>query len=90
MEHIAVNYAINCQKGYTGSFRDYMKTINPDWKKWLKERDKEEISKIHKEYPYIPVSEVVTKKKDIAEEYYKDYVSNGCDCLQMSCIICHG
>ena len=90
MEHIAVNYAITCQKGYTGSFRDYMKSINKDWRKWLKKRDLEESKKVHIEYQYIPVDKAVTKKKDVAEDFYKDYVSNGCDCLQMSCPICHG
>lgn len=97
MEHIAVNYAITCQKGYTGSFRDYMNGVNKDWRKWLKKRDKEESKKVNTEYQYISVKEAVTSvkeavtpKKDIAEEYYKDYVSNGCDCLQMWCPICHG
>lgn len=83
MEHIAVNYAITCQKGYTGTFRDYMKGINKDWRKWLKERDKDEIKQVHTEYRYIPVS-------DATKKFYKNYVSNGCDCLQMSCPICHG
>ena len=90
MEHIAVNYAITCQNGYYGSFRDYMRGINKDWRKWLKEKDLEESKKVHTEYQYIPISESITKKNDYAEEYYKDYVSNGCDCLQMSCPICHG
>lgn len=90
MEHIAVNYAITCQKGYTGSFRDYMKSINKDWRKWLKDRDKEESKKTNIKYKYIPAKKAVAQKKDIAEEYYKNYVSNGCDCLQMSCPICHG
>lgn len=90
MEHIAVNYAITCQKGYTGSFRDYMKGINKNWRRWLKERDLEESKKVHSECQSIPVVKVVDQRKDAAEEYYKDYVSNGCDCLQMSCPICHG
>lgn len=90
MEHIAVNYAITCQKGYTGSFRDYMKGIDKNWREWLKKKDKEENKKIKTKYKYISVKEAVTPKKDIAEEYYKDYVSNGCDCLQMWCPICHG
>ena len=45
MEHIAVNYAITCQKGYSGSFRDYMKGINKNWRELLKKRDLEEIKK---------------------------------------------
>lgn len=90
MEHIAVNYAITCQKGYTGSFRDYMEGINKNWREYLKKRDLEESKKVHTEYQYIPVNKVITQKKDAAEEYYKDYVSNECDCLQMSCPICHG
>ena len=47
MEHIAVNYAITCQKGYTGSFRDYMKGINKNWRELLKKRDLEEIKKVN-------------------------------------------
>jgi hypothetical protein len=90
MEHIAVNYAIIYQKGYTGTFRDYMKGINKDWRKWLKEKDLEESKKVDTKYQYIPINEVITQRKDVAEEFYKDYVSNGCDCLQMSCPICHG
>lgn len=49
MEHIAVNYAITCQKGYTGSFRDYMKGINKNWRELLKKRDLEEIKKVNSE-----------------------------------------
>ena len=41
MEHIAVNYAIHCLKGYDGTFRNYYTGINSDWKKWLKQKDKE-------------------------------------------------
>ena len=40
MEHIAVNYAIHCLKGYEGSFRDYYYGIFSDWRKWLKQQDK--------------------------------------------------
>jgi hypothetical protein len=89
MEHIATNYAISCQKGYSGSFRDYMDNVDKDWRKWLKKKDKEYGIKNHQEIPYIPIKDMV-KKNDAAEEYYKNYVSNGCDCLQMSCPICHG
>jgi hypothetical protein len=85
MEHIAINYAISCQKGYSGSFRDYMEGIYKDWRKWLKKKDKEYGIKNHQEMPYIPVKDIVTKK-DVEDEYY----SNGCDCLQMSCPTCHG
>lgn len=49
MEHIAVNYAISCQKGYSGSFRDYMKGINKNWRGLLKKRDLEEIKKVNSE-----------------------------------------
>jgi len=31
--HIAMNYAINCQKGYQGNFEDYMKNVTPEWRK---------------------------------------------------------
>ena len=41
MEHIAVNYAITCQKGYEGTFRDYYRGVMKDWRKWLKQKDKE-------------------------------------------------
>jgi hypothetical protein len=41
MEHIAVNYAIHCAKGYEGSFRDYFKGVKTDWRKLLKDKDKE-------------------------------------------------
>lgn len=87
MEHIAVNYAITCLNGYKGSFRDYMKGVKKDWRKWLKEEDKRRgVKKVIVED---------TKKEPVVvsettKEFYKDYVSNGCDCLQMSCPICHG
>lgn len=41
MEHIAVNYAIHCLKGYNGTFRDYYFGVKSDWRKWLKQKDKE-------------------------------------------------
>lgn len=41
MEHIAVNYAIHCEKGYKGSFRSYYKGVKSDWRKWLKQNDNE-------------------------------------------------
>ena len=41
MEHIAVNYAIHCLKGYDGTFRDYYSDVRNDWRKWLKQKDKE-------------------------------------------------
>ena len=40
MEHIATNYAITCLKGYEGSFMEYYKGTNFDWRKWLKNEDK--------------------------------------------------
>ncbi|MDG1950630.1 MAG: hypothetical protein P8J32_07500 [bacterium] len=33
LRHISVNYAINCLKGYDGSFDEYMKSVSPDWRK---------------------------------------------------------
>lgn len=41
MEHIAVNYAIHCLKGFDGTFRDYYAGVNNDWRKQLKQKDKE-------------------------------------------------
>jgi hypothetical protein len=41
MEHIAVNYAIHCLKGYDGTFRNYYFDVRNDWRKWLKQKDKE-------------------------------------------------
>lgn len=32
MRHIAVNYAITCQKGYTGSFEKWYSGIVSDWR----------------------------------------------------------
>jgi hypothetical protein len=75
MEHIAVNYAISCLKGYDGTFRDYMKGVKEDWREWLKEEDKRK---------------GLDEDIETTEEFYKNYVSNGCDCLQASCPICHG
>jgi len=39
MEHIAINYAITCMKGYDGSFRKYYFGVKNDWRKWLKKQD---------------------------------------------------
>jgi hypothetical protein len=33
MRHLAVNFAINCLKGYDGSFDDWYSNISPEWKK---------------------------------------------------------
>lgn len=33
LRHIAVNYAISCEKGFKGSFDSWFNTISPDWKK---------------------------------------------------------
>lgn len=41
MEHIAINYAITCNKGYCGSFRQYYNGVRKDWRKWLKKKDNE-------------------------------------------------
>lgn len=46
MEHVAVNYAISCEKGYRGSFRSYYAGMQRDWRKWLKNKDKEQELKI--------------------------------------------
>lgn len=32
LRHLAVNYAINCMKGYDGSFDDWFDNISKDWK----------------------------------------------------------
>lgn len=32
MRHLAVNYAINCVKGYEGSFDEWYNTVSPDWR----------------------------------------------------------
>lgn len=31
VRHLAVNYAINCQKGYEGSFEKWYNNISKDW-----------------------------------------------------------
>ncbi len=46
MEHIAINYAITCMKGFDGSFNDYMKGVKKDWRRWLKNEDKKRIKSI--------------------------------------------
>jgi len=33
VRHLAVNFAINCEKGYKGSFDDWYNGISSDWKK---------------------------------------------------------
>jgi hypothetical protein len=33
LRHIAVNFAINCEKGYQGSFDSWFAKINPKWRK---------------------------------------------------------
>ncbi len=32
MRHLAVNYAITCQKGYSGSFESWMRDLSPKWR----------------------------------------------------------
>ena len=44
MEHIAVNYAISCQKGFVGTFREWYFGGKSDWRKWLKQEDKKRYS----------------------------------------------
>jgi hypothetical protein len=31
MRHLAINYAINCMKGYDGSFDDWYNNLSKDW-----------------------------------------------------------
>jgi hypothetical protein len=98
MEHIAVNYAISCLKGYDGTFRDYMKGVKEDWREWLKKEDKRKKVVVEDiKIEPVKVSETSPSGWQLDEyhppkpkEFYKNYVSNGCDCLQMSCPICHG
>lgn len=45
MEHIATNFAITCMKDSTQSFREFYKGVNPDWRNWLKLKDKEKDEK---------------------------------------------
>ncbi|MEK6828977.1 MAG: hypothetical protein AABY15_02540 [Nanoarchaeota archaeon] len=33
LRHLAGNYAITCLKGYDGSFEDWLKNIDPKWRK---------------------------------------------------------
>jgi len=32
IRHIAVNYAITCQKGYNGSFESWIRDLSPNWR----------------------------------------------------------
>ncbi len=32
MRHLAINYAITCQKGYSGSFESWLKDLGPKWR----------------------------------------------------------
>lgn len=32
VRHLAVNYAINCEKGYKGSFDNWFNIISPEWR----------------------------------------------------------
>ncbi len=31
VRHLAVNFAITCEKGYKGSFENWYSKISPDW-----------------------------------------------------------
>lgn len=33
LRHIAINFAISCEKGYEGDFDRWFKTISPKWRK---------------------------------------------------------
>lgn len=33
LRHIAVNFAITCEKGYQGDFDSWFNKISPDWRK---------------------------------------------------------
>lgn len=41
MEHMAINFAMARNNGFTGNFLDYYSRIRKDWRKWLKKMDKE-------------------------------------------------
>ena len=32
MRHLAINFAITCQKGYSGSFESWLKDLGPKWR----------------------------------------------------------
>lgn len=32
VRHLAVNYAISCEKGYSGSFDDWYANLSPEWR----------------------------------------------------------
>ncbi len=81
MEHIAVEFAVECMRGYEGSFEDYMETLRKDWRTILKKVSKQEtsISDIHK---MITTPSYRCRKLNISME---NGIDNGCNCGQPSC-----
>jgi len=39
LRHLAVNYAIICEKGFTGSFDEWFKNISPDWRECIYKKE---------------------------------------------------
>jgi hypothetical protein len=84
MEHIAVEFAISCVKGYKGSFEDYMLTVHKDWRVILKTVSKQEtnIKDYHRMIttPYFLCRDLKISKSNIRD--------SDCNCGQPSCSLC--
>jgi hypothetical protein len=39
LRHLAVNYAINCEKGFQGSFDSWLENINPNWREYVQKNE---------------------------------------------------
>ena len=81
MEHIAVNFAITCLNGYTGSFEDYMASCRSDWRKILKKQEvqKSNIEDLHR---LSTTPNYLCRPTNISMDSHS---GNECNCGQPSC-----
>jgi hypothetical protein len=81
MEHIAVGFAVECMKGYDGSFEDYIEMLNKDWRTILKKVSKQETN-IFDYHRMITTPSQLCRKLNISITNDRD---SDCNCGQPGC-----